>query len=298
MNLRRVAALAVAAASVGAACSAWPIRGELRAHARPPTASQVHTEAFFDERTFALALARSEAPKPIVRNIRAIIVPHHWFAAELIVQGMKGLAAGADVRRVVLLGPNHIGAGGVPFATSRLIWRAPHAVIAPDLAGIEELVRGGIADFAPEVIEREHSIAGLVPAVAHFFPQATIVPIAVRARPSRPTLDRMAAGLAGLAFDPGTVVIASVDFSHYRSPAEAERRNAESIAAIRSFAIGRVLGFGNEHMDSPATIALLLKAMRIVGATRFNLWADTNSSRLGGPSTVPNVTSYVTGSFA
>jgi hypothetical protein len=37
--------------------------------------------------------------------------------------------------------------------------------------------------------------------------------------------------------------------------------------------------------------------MRLAGATRFDLWDDRNSTDFGGPSSAPNVTSYVVGAF-
>ena len=261
--------------------------------------NEAHPLAFFDQRTFALATARKGAIPTAVRpGVRAILIPHHWFASDLIVHALRSLAASAEVGRVVVLGPNHLGTGGAAFSTSRLAWRVPGGVLRADVAAVDRMAASGLARVLPDVLSNEHSIAGLVPAVAAFFTRAVVVPIAVRARPTPAELARMSATLASLLEDPATVLVASVDFSHYRSAAEAAVRNEESIRAIKTFDIARVLGYGNEHMDSPATIAVLLEAMRLIEATRFEVWADTNSARLGGSMSAPNVTSYITGSFA
>jgi MEMO1 family protein len=302
MRFARTSPWIAAAAAIAIAYTFGPLRASFRpseAASGSVSALRTHPPAFFDERTFALAMARNPAAAAGQgRSVRAILIPHHWFAADLIVQGLRNLAAEADVRRVILIGPNHIGTGGATFATSRFAWQVPGGSIHPDRSTVDALAASGLARILPDVLSHEHSIAGLIPAVAHFFPDSTVIPIAVHARPSPFELDRMAARLSGLLEDPGTVVVSSVDFSHYRSAAESARRNAESIEAITSFDTGRVLGFGNEHMDSPATIALLLETMRLAGARRFTLWANTNSSRFGGPSTAPNVTSYITGCFS
>ena len=301
MRFARTGPWIAAAAAITVAYTIGPMRASFRPSAAAAvaiSAPQVHPLAFFDERTFALALARRSAAAAPGRGVRAILIPHHWFAADLIVQGLRSLAENTDVGRVVLIGPNHIGSGGATFATSRFPWHVPGGLLQPDTATIESMAASGMAGILPDVLSHEHSVAGLVPAVAHFFPDASVIPIAVHARPSPFELDAMAAKLAGLLEDPGTVLVTSVDFSHYRSSAESALRNAESIDAIGSFDTGRILGFGNEHMDSPATIALLLETMRLAGARRFTLWANTNSSRFGGPSTAPNVTSYITGSFS
>ena len=301
MRLARTGPWLAAFAALTLAYSFGPMRAAFRpsrAAASNVSLAPVHPLAFFDERTFALAVARAERrPAEPSRGIRAILIPHHWFAADLIVQGMRNLAASVPVGRVILIGPNHLGTGGATFATSRFDWQVPGGLVHPDRTAVDEMAATGLAHVLPDVLSHEHSVAGLIPAVAHFFPDATVIPIAVHARPSPFELDRMSATLAGFLEDPGTVLVVSVDFSHYRSAAESTERNAESIEAIAGFDTGRILGFGNEHMDSPATIALLLDTMRLARATQFHLWANTNSARLGGPSTAPNVTSYITGSF-
>lgn len=251
------------------------------------------TDAFFDARTFAIARARVEsAPVAASPGIRGMIVPHHWVPAELIAGAFRNLAAGGPVRRVVLIGPNHIGAGGSAFTSSELPWRTPYGLVHPEIAAIE-----GITDVKPRVLTGEHSIAGIVPVVAWYFPDATIVPVAVRAFPRPAQLRAMTKALATLLRDPATVLIASVDFSHYLSVPEAERRNAESIDALTALDTDRVTRWSNEHMDSPASIALLMETMRAIGATRFELWWDTTSAFFGGRSTAPDVTSYITGSY-
>jgi AmmeMemoRadiSam system protein B len=300
MRFARTGPWLAAAAVVFVAYTMGPMRAGSRTSGADAStrAGDRHPMKFFDERTFSLALLRNPpASTPSGRSVRAIVIPHHWLAADLIVQGLGGLA-NDRIRRVVLIGPNHIGAGGATFATSRLPWQVPGGSIAADIEAVDDLVRRAGARLLPDVLSHEHSVAGLVPAVAHFFPNAGVVPIAVHARPTPFELEDMTKELAELLGEPDSVLVASVDFSHYRSAAEAVGRNSESIRALESFDVGRILGFGNEHMDSPATIALLLETMRLVGATRFTLWGDTNSSKFGGPSTAPNVTSYVTGCFS
>lgn len=267
-----------------------------RPAARPIASAHVHTPAFFDPRTFALALTRSSVPPRIAAGIRAVIVPHHWLAADLIVEGLRAID-GEEVRRVILVGPNHTGAGGAPFTTSRWGWRVRGGTVRPDTEGLRGILAHPESISAPQVLQNEHSVAGLVPAVSHFAPRATIVPLVVRARTDTVMLRRMAQTLAGFLRDPHTVLVASVDFSHYLSASEAVLRNRESIEAIRAFDVGRIIGYGNEHMDSPPTIALLLETLRIAGADRFELWHDRNSTHFGGPSAAPNVTSYIVGAF-
>lgn len=284
--------LAASLSAPGAASRTQERRGA------PARIADAHPTAFFDLRTFALAEARVGRRPAVARDgVRGLLVPHHWLPADLIVEAFRDLAAGAPVRRVVLIGPNHIGAGGAAFITSRLPWRTPFGIVEPDRESIERLVGRDLAEVMPRVLSGEHSIAGLVPVIASFFPDATVVPIAVRAHPEPAQLEGLVAALGSLLDDPATVMVTSVDFSHYRSVPEAAHRDAESIAAMASLETGTVLGFGNEHMDSPASIALLIETMRSIGAERFDLWRNATSADFGGRSLAPEVTSYVTGAF-
>jgi AmmeMemoRadiSam system protein B len=284
---------------VGAAVAGIVLASSFGAASPPPEPAAVRsaaahqTDRFFDARTFANARARvATVPVTAAPRIRGMIVPHHWLAADLIAGAFRNLAAGGPVRRVILIGPNHIGAGGAAYITSGLPWRTPYGAVSADIEGIRR-----IAEVKPRVLDGEHSIAGLVPVVAWSFPGATIVPVAVRAFPRPAEFQAMRDALAALMRDPATVLIASVDFSHYRSVPEAGRRNAETVAALSALDTDRVMGWSNEHMDSPASIALLMETMRAIGATGFELWADTSSASFGGRSTAPDVTSYVTASY-
>ena len=57
-----------------------------------------------------------------------------------------------------------------------------------------------------------------------------------------------------------------------------------------------ILAFGNEHLDSPPAIALLIEMMRLLHRGEFTPRGNTNSGELSGLFRPP-VTSYVTGYF-
>jgi hypothetical protein len=60
--------------------------------------------------------------------------------------------------------------------------------------------------------------------------------------------------------------------------------------------LARLLSFGDEHLDSPASIALAIEYARLAGEARFVLRENTNSGELSGSLGAP-VTSYVAGYF-
>lgn len=291
--MKRVGVAAAVLAAVAGVTAAVPL-------ARAPHAGVVipaHPMHFFEEATFRRALAEvSVRPPAPLTGARALIVPHHWLAGPLIVEGLRDLAAGVDVRRVILIGPNHNNVGGVAVATDEGPWETPRGRVDVDVPAMRALVRAGVAGRAPEVLTYEHSVAGLVPAIGALMPRARIVPLALRSNRELHAAQALARALAPLLRDPGTVLIASVDFSHYLSAPEAVARNVETLAALRAMDTGRILSFGNEHLDSPATIGAVLETMRLLGRHEFHLLANTNATAFGAPP-APPVTSYITGWF-
>ena len=125
---RSVALLAVFALLLLACASSAIALWDGPPGARRPSASvaPMHRTEFFDQRGFALAVRSVEArpPEPMP-GARAIIMPHHWTAGPLIVGPLRDLAATREVRRVILIGPNHTNSGGSAVITSDGAWSTP-----------------------------------------------------------------------------------------------------------------------------------------------------------------------------
>jgi len=255
-----------------------------------------HPLTFFDDQAFVQALSRAEATDPApMPGGRAVIVPHHWLAGHLILGSLRDLAASGDYRRIILIGPNHINAGGAAVITSDLPWQTPFGLVEPDSKTIRQLTSDGVALSEPSVLTYEHAVAGIVPAIAYFLPEARVVPLVLRSNLTSTEVETLAAALAPL-LDGETALIAAVDFSHYLSAQQARQSDRETLEALQSLDSSRILSFSDEHLDSPASIAVLMETMRLLGATEFELRENINSSDLGGPALAP-VTSYITGYY-
>lgn len=260
------------------------------------TAEPSHPVAFYDERTFLDAVGLAEAsPIEPMPGLRAVIVPHHWVGGYLILRGVRDLAASGDFTRVILVGPDHVGAGSAPVSTSTFAWSTPYGQLEPDTATINQLIQLGLAKPDPDVLGHEHSVAGIVHAIKYYLPAAKVVPLVLRHDMTQSEVTNLAAALAPL-MDDHTAVIAAVDFSHYLSAPDAEAKDKETIAALENFDSQAIMRFGDDHLDSPPSIAFTIELSRLVGAKRFVLRENTNSGALTGTLSPP-VTSYITGDF-
>jgi AmmeMemoRadiSam system protein B len=297
---RPVRAAALAAALVAAVLLALAARAGRASHDAAGAGSSrayapAHEAAFFDERTFALAVRDVEArpPQPMP-GVRALIIPHHWTAGSLIVGPLRDLAATRHIRRVILLGPNHTNSGGGAIITSGRPWSTPFGDVAPDTALLRMLSDAGVS-VEPDVLTFEHSVAGIVPAIRYYLPDAAVLPLILKHTASPADVDRLSAALAPY-LDEESVLISAVDFSHGLPSDEARDRNGESRVLLERMKADQVMRLGNEHLDSPAAIAVAIEAARGAGATSFELRADSDSSRIAPPDGGP-VTSYIVGYY-
>jgi AmmeMemoRadiSam system protein B len=254
-----------------------------------------HATPFFDERTFALAVRAVEAepPRPMP-GVRVLIIPHHWTAGTLIVGSLRDLAATRPIRRVILLGPNHTNSGGGTIIGSDLAWSTAFGDVAADTALLRDLTSARVS-VEPDVLTFEHSVSGIVPAIRYYLPEARVLPLILKHTASRADVDRLAAALAPY-LDDETVLVSAVDFSHGLLSDEALARNVETRALLEGMATDEILRLGNEHLDSPAAIAVAIETARRLGAASFEVRADTDSSRIAPPDGGP-VTSYIVGYY-
>jgi AmmeMemoRadiSam system protein B len=296
----RLPAAALAACGLALALSLWlaipfnggPAQPEAPAAAYRPS----HASLFFDPRQFAAAEAVTDSllvqPMP---DARGLLVPHDWVGGRFITTPLRDLAASRSVERVILIGPNHTNVGGAAALTSDLPWVTPFGLAETDGAAVATLAASGVVRLEPEVLTYEHSVAGVVPAVHRYLPEAKVVPLILRGGLAAGEVRRLATALAPLLTEE-TVIVAAVDFSHGLPASAAHQHDEETLTLLHTLDWQPLLRWGNEHLDSPPAVALLLTTMQKLGATRFELRANSSSGEIAGDPASP-VTSYIVGHF-
>jgi MEMO1 family protein len=227
---------------------------------------------FYDEVRVGSALARQEIrPKT---GIRGIIVPHHLLAAPLIARGYGEAPDGVDT--VFVVGPNHTNNGGARLATTSLGWETPLGGVSADA----ELARRatldiGVADL-PTAFTREHSVGAQMTFIRSRYPQARVVPIILDSYTGRARAEELGRWLAANSGE-GTLAVFSIDFSHYLTGPEADIRDAETRQTIEGGDLNKISRFGNDNVDSPASLIAALAFARAAGL-RPDIVANTNSN--------------------
>lgn len=220
------------------------------------------------------------------------IIPHHLLAADLIANFFNNLE-GADFDIVVLIGPNHFSSGQADIISSAYDWRTPYGILSYDKKVGQLLNKKSNIVIDEQAVEGEHAIFSEVSFIKKTFPQAKFVPLMMRSTVDSNTVTKLAKSLFAISKDKKILVLASVDFSHYKTSQEAQADDKESIAAIDNFDFNNIY---NINVDSPPAIYTILKFADL-NNTKFNLLDNSNSAILSNHPELESTTSYITGYF-
>jgi len=210
-----------------------------------------------------------------VHTILAGTISHHLFIRNLIAEYFIDLSRHVHPKTIILIGPNHHARGHSPIAVSALRWRTPFGFVEPDSEAIRKVACCGFASVEEEPFVNEHSIGALVPFIRKTFPGSRIVPIIFKKVANREDCGKLASVLAGLM--DSTLILASLDFSHYKTSREAEVEDAASLKVLRSLYTGLV---EEAFVDSRPALLTLMQTCKNLGATNVNVVQHTNSGIL------------------
>lgn len=251
-----------------------------------------HPIAFYDPELVGkgIASAAQNVSNPDY-EIMGAIVPHHTFATHLIAQVFSQLAF-QNPESIIFIGPNHYERGGFNVLSSEHPWQTAFGDLTPQADFVAALETRGLVRQQPEVLSQDHSLSALMPYLKYYLPHAKVLPLLLSAHTTSGELDVLSQSLHEVK-QPKTVVVAAVDFSHYLSSAQAKQKDEETWRIMSQFNYEHLMRLNNQHVDSPASIALLLKLMQLAGSTQTELLANTNSGELTGEVNAPT-TSYFT----
>ena len=71
--------------------------------------------------------------------------------------------------------------------------------------------------------------------------------------------------------------MASVDFSHYLTGREAKNKDAQTLMHMRNFDYPTLFRLGDDHPDSPASLAMAFRHAENRGIKEFRVLDHTNS---------------------
>src|SRR5438128_877319 len=155
-------------------------------------------------------LAAGGSPRP---GVVAVVVPHAAYPYSGPTAAHGFAAAGAGVRRAIVLAPSHFahfrGAALLPMSG----YRTPLGVVPIDAEATAALARVPLVRPNPAVFMREHALEIQLPLLQGLAPECALAPLLVGSlEPGEAAA--LAAALRSL-LEPGTLLVASSDLTHY-----------------------------------------------------------------------------------
>ena len=221
--------------------------------------------------------------KPAKLKIQGVIFPHHALAKEILNNSFKTLKENIDPDVIVIYGTNHYFPISDTYTTTTEIKNEFNLdnILADDTR-----------------IKGDHSIQTILPYINQYFSNVKIIPIIVSTKyQSIEDLNNNIRKFINVFGYEKTLYIASVDFAHNVSLEEGLNKNKESINSISNFNYGEILGYHDDHLDSPLAITTLLLTMQDLGVTSWQLWYSSHGALITNSLDLKS-TSYVVGSFS
>lgn len=219
------------------------------------------------------------------------IIPHDTLHSEYIAHFFRELKK-LNPSRILLMAPNHQEAGLAAITTAKGNLATSFGEVEIDGEIVNKLLFTSLVGEDEKVIEREHSFGVVAPYLKYFLPQTKIIPLVFKAGVKENRLR----GLIDLMKDvlpQETVIVATIDFSHYLTARQAFEKDAVTVQAIKNFDFGKIFSFGqhfNDYLDSPSSLAFMLLRFKEKNS-QVKILYQTNSGFLSGRLTEP-CTSY------
>lgn len=263
---------------------------------------------------FAVSLAgcsedriNAQIIEPSENTVKGVVLPHHMIVKENIERLYAQISASNDIKRVIILSPNHFHYGFNYIQTTDRLNADLDAKFISVLSG-----RKG-AFLEPKYFEEEHGVGVHLPLIEQYFQGAKVVPVIMKKYTPKERLDHLIDVILQQDLA-NTLVIASIDFSHYADEEFALKDDEETIEWLKEWGKNKgaedpfkeihelaVSSYGLNDavaIDSPESLYVLIKLMEAQDAYNFTFKERTSSAANFGVKDPLQNTSHIFGTFS
>jgi len=174
-------------------------------------------------------------------NIVSGVVPHHLLAKEIIEDFFSYLSSQGKPETIVILSPDHFQSeilnDNNAFIT--LDWKSGSGKKEFENIKIDSLLGKKLADenkiaLNSSAIVYDHGITNLIPYIKKYFPETNILPILIPADITKEQVEQLVKIIDENTLL-NTIIVASVDFSHYLPSRAADFHDTKSIRVLLNF---------------------------------------------------------------
>ncbi len=263
-----------------------------------PPSPHLHTTSFFEASSFYPAVeAVTEKPLfTLQKPVFGATTPHHLIPSPAIASLFSELKK-QHPKTIILLSPNHFQAGSQIFLTSNEAYPTPFGNLTTNETIYQKILSAKITTTSlfeenHTALGNDHGIGALAPFITYYLPGTTIVPILIRDGSTEKDMQQLSRILAPF-ISTTTPLITSVDFSHYLSLAEANKKDTITWDAISHGNLASLIRLNsNDYLDTPTGMATLLNIMKQKGTTMTKNYHDNSGNILHQPK-IPSTSYFI-----
>lgn len=223
---------------------------------------------------------------------KGLTINHHLLADALIAQMIK-IAADQHPKLLVIFSPNHFLVGDGWMITSDFDWDTGVGVVKENHSLVHWLKKNTTVRVDEQPFANEHGIFNLLPYITATMPKVKILPIIFKDGTPDERVDNLVRDL-NEKLPADTLIIGSLDFSHYRPKTEADKEDQSTLDVLQSLDISHM---DQAYVDSRPALRALMLFSKLRGASQFQLVAHQNSAEFTGKPDASSTTSYINGVF-
>lgn len=267
--------------------------GEIKDETRDYISTEYNKCLSFDLNLFYTGLENSKyiSEEDSHQNSKGIISTHHLLASDLIHNLFKSLSE-SNYENIVIIGPDHRSRNGNTIFISDNDWSTPFGTLEINKDYNEKLSTHPLVVINNGFMELEHSNSTLIPFIKYYFPDVKINTIALPTTLTIKESTDFGNLLAETLDSENTLLIASIDFSHYLSYREACTHDVETFSSITDMDFEKISRYTNDNLDSPESLIAFLTYVNSLGCHK-HLIDNRNSAEYVEPGK-EGTTSYFT----
>ena len=228
-----------------------------------------------------------EGQDEINANTGVAILPHDALSHKELTVFYRGLAvANPEIENVVVISPNHFETGTANIQTDTRQFQTADGKLTPSRQLVQQLLISGLGKIENSTFEKEHGITMQAEYIKRFFPESKFLPIVLKANTTPAEVDALVLWLTNNLPTENTLVLGSIDFSHYLPGQVAYVHDLLAVDIIEARSIDEAKKI---EADSPASIEVLLRLAKLK-SLNIEVLRNTNPSLDADVETFENTT--------
>jgi AmmeMemoRadiSam system protein B len=222
------------------------------------------------------SLTPSVKPLDLKRVYGGVVSHHIPTTIPKLVDFYRRLKATQTVNNFIIIGPDHTDAGREPISISNASFFTIYGEVIPINNLAQKLNSKNLVNIDEAPFDLEHSVGSQILIISKIFPDSRVTPIIVRSDVSENQARALGQTLSSY-IDDETVVIVSVDFSHYLSTNQAMPLDQISGEVLQNLDLGAL---SLVTVDSVKSTMIFMEIMNINDARDTDNFTVLNTNDL------------------